>query len=62
MRAPDAIMEPAVHARINEYLAAGGQPQVAIESLSEHYTGARRRARGVPAGPAAVGGWLGDSD
>jgi hypothetical protein len=43
MRAPDAIMEPPVLARINEYLAAGGQPQVAIESLSEHYTGAQAR-------------------
>lgn len=39
MRAPDAIMEPSVMAKINEYLSAGGQPQVAIESLSEHYEG-----------------------
>lgn len=39
MRAPDAIMEPSVMAKINEYLSAGGQPQVAIESLSDHYEG-----------------------
>jgi hypothetical protein len=43
MRAPDAIMEPSVMAKINEYLSAGGQPQVAIESLSEHYEGGGRQ-------------------